>query len=203
MRRIGLFGGTFNPIHNGHLALAQNAYEQCSLDEVWFIPSGISYMKKGQDIPSGMVRYKMVQEAIQGTEHFQVSDIEISRAGNSYTYETLVKLHSLFPEDVFYFIIGDDTLFTMETWYKPEEIFRLSNIIVTSRDVDQSEIRTKINELSHKYGANIFLINAPVVAISSTLIREAVACQKSIEGMVPEAVSRYIYLNDLYKSQLS
>ena len=146
MRRIGLFGGTFNPIHNGHLALAQNAYEQCNLDEVWFIPSGISYMKKGQDIPSGMVRYKMVQEAIQGTEHFQVSDIEISRAGNSYTYETLVKLHSLFPEDVFYFIIGDDTLFTMETWYKPEEIFRLSNIIVTSRDVDQSEIRTKINE---------------------------------------------------------
>ena len=98
MRRIGLFGGTFNPIHNGHLALAQNAYEQCNLDEVWFIPSGISYMKKGQDIPSGMVRYKMVQEAIQGTEHFQVSDIEISRAGNSYTYETLVKLHSLFPE---------------------------------------------------------------------------------------------------------
>ena len=107
MRKIGLFGGTFNPIHNGHLALAQNAYEQCDLDEVWFIPSGISYMKKGQNIPSGIIRYDMVKEAIKEIQHFKVSDIEISREGNSYTYDTLVQLHTQYPEDSFYFIIRE------------------------------------------------------------------------------------------------
>lgn len=200
MRRIGLFGGTFNPIHNGHLTLAQNAYEQCSLDEVWFIPSGISYMKKGQDIPSGMVRYEMVQIAIKGITHFKVSDIEISREGNSYTYETLLQLHSRYPEDAFYFIIGDDTLFSMETWYKPEEIFRLSSIIVAARDVDKTGIRKKIEELHDRYHASIYLVDAPVIDISSTDIRELVACNRSIEHVVPEAVSGYIYLHDLYKS---
>ena len=198
MRKIGLFGGTFNPIHNGHLALAQNAYEQCDLDEVWFIPSGISYMKKGQNIPSGIIRYDMVKEAIKEIQHFKVSDIEISREGNSYTYDTLVQLHTQYPEDSFYFIIGDDTLFSMETWYKPEEIFRLSQIIVTARDVDKAGICEKKEELCHKYGASILLIEAPVIDISSTCIREAVSYNKSIAHMVPESVSKYIYEHALY-----
>lgn len=199
MRKIGLLGGTFSPIHNGHLELAKRAYEAFDLDEVWFIPSGISYMKRDQKIPSGDIRLEMVRLAIDNTPYFKASDIEIKRQGNSYTYETLEELTSLYPNDSFYFIIGDDTLFTMESWYKPEEIFKLANIIVMVRDYSQEEVDAKCEDLNTKYNATVLSVKSPAIDISSSEIRNKIQNNLPISDMVPKNVEKYIKENQLYE----
>lgn len=199
MRKIGLLGGTFSPIHNGHIELAKRAYNAFSLDEVWFIPSGISYMKRDQKIPSGQIRLEMVSHAIENTSYFKASDIEIKRQGNSYTYETLQELKNLYPDDTFYFIIGDDTLFTMESWYKPEEIFRLATILVMVRDFSQEAVDSKCEELKEKYGATALSVKAPAIDISSSVIRKRIQDRLSISDLVPDSVEKYIKENQLYE----
>ena len=98
MKKIGIMGGTFNPIHNGHVALAQAAYEFCQLDEVWFMPSGCSYMKSKDNVVAGEERLEMTRLAIEGISYFKCSDLEVKRAGNTYTAETLEILNELYPE---------------------------------------------------------------------------------------------------------
>lgn len=197
--KIGILGGTFSPIHNGHIELAKRAYKAFDLDQVWFIPSGVSYMKKDQRIPAGEIRYQMVSKAIADIDYFRVSDIEIKREGNSYTYETLKILTQSYPEDDFYFIIGDDTLFTMESWLKPEEIFKLAHIIVMVRDFSQEEVDAKINVLSQKYHAAILSVKAPAIDISSSKIRSLIQDGNSISEYVPKSVELFIKEKHLYE----
>ena len=123
MSKIGILGGTFNPIHNGHLLLAEQARCFYGLDQVLFIPSGCSYMKRQEEILPGEIRFQMVQLAIADNPYFCVSDMEIVREGNSYTCETITRLHAQYPEDELYYIVGADTLFQMEFWKNPEQIF--------------------------------------------------------------------------------
>ena len=119
MSKIGILGGTFNPIHNGHLLLAEQARCFYGLDQVLFIPSGCSYMKRQEEILPGEIRFQMVQLAIADNPYFCVSDMEIVREGNSYTCETITRLHAQYPEDELYYIVGADTLFQMEFWKNP------------------------------------------------------------------------------------
>ena len=137
-KKIGIMGGTFNPIHYGHLILAERARESFSLDYVIFIPSGLSYMK--DDVLDSNIRYQMTALAIKDNPNFKISAIETNRIGNSYTYETLEELSLLEKEgSTFYFIIGEDSLFNIEQWKFPERIFQLAEIIVAKR-MESSQI---------------------------------------------------------------
>jgi len=199
-RKIGILGGTFNPIHNGHLILAENAYSYCNLDNVLVMPSGCSYLKKQDEIASKNDRINMVSLAINNNDHLSLSTIETERDGNSYTVDTLTFLKDANPDTEFFYIIGDDTLFSMETWYKPEEIFNKATIVVAPRDYSSFEsINIKKNELIAKYKANIIILETPNIDISSHMLRSRIKNNISIRYYVPDSVNEYILENNLYK----
>ena len=130
--KIGIMGGTFNPIHNGHIALAQKAYEDLKLDKVLFMPSGTSYLK--QNVLSAKHRVEMVRRAILPYSYFELSLIEVNRAGNTYTYETLQQLKCENPNIEYYFIIGADSLFNIDGWKCPERLLKTCTILAAYRD---------------------------------------------------------------------
>lgn len=200
MKKIGIIGGTFNPIHMGHLMLAQWAMDEVSLDEVWVVPSGISYMKSGQNVLPGLERLKMVDLAIADNSRFKSSDIEIRREGYTFSYETFEQLKEQYPEDTFFFIVGADCLFSIEKWKFPEKIFSCCTLIAAVRaDADICEMEAKAEELRERYRANIMLLNFMNLSISSTEIRSRVSRQKSIRYMVPEKVRIYIEEKGFYQ----
>lgn len=194
--KVGIMGGTFNPIHNGHLAIAQKAYEAVDLDKVLFMPSGNSYMKK--HVLEISKRLDMVKLAIQAFPHFELSLIEADRKGNTYTCETLEQLVMENPDIRYYFIMGADSLFQIETWWKPEQIFALSTLICAVRnDYDLASIQQKGLELS-RLGADIIYLDIPKINISSTDIRARVKNNLSISEFVPKEVFEYIIQEHLY-----
>ena len=201
MKKTGILGGTFNPIHNGHLLLAETARDEFGLENVLFIPSGCSYMKNQSEILPGKLRSRMVSLAIADNPYFSMTNMEIEREGNSYTYETLAELRRVSPDTVFYYIIGADTLFTMETWKHPELIFGQAVILAAVRDdFRQQELKSQILYLHQKYGADIRLLHAGNVQISSTIIRRKRKENQSIRYLVQEPVRKFIEENDLYQS---
>lgn len=174
MACIGIMGGTFNPIHLGHIKLAQAAYEQYNLDKVLFMPSGDPPHKKDETIVKAEHRMNMVKLAIAGISYFEPSAMEIERKGYSYTCETLKELHGQNTQNVLYFIIGADSLFHIESWYKPEEIFKLCVLLAANRDdIPYNDFFNQIQYLNRKYQADIRPINTPMMHISSTQIRQA------------------------------
>lgn len=204
MSKIGIMGGTFNPIHLGHLMLAECAREENGLDEVWFIPTGHSYMKSGQKneaYPDAFERLRMTGLAVQDNSFFRCLDIEAQREGNTYTYETLEFLTREYPEHEFYFIFGADCLFSIEKWKEPGRIFELSQIICAVRDdYDAGEMQNKIEWLRNEYGARIHFMPFYEIALSSTLVRERVSAGKSIRYMVPDTVYSYIEEKGFYRA---
>lgn len=195
--KIGIMGGTFNPIHNGHIALAQKAYEDLNLDKVLFMPSGTSYLK--QNVLPAAHRVEMVKRAIAEYAHFELSLIEVERAGNTYTYETLQQLKKDNPQTEYFFIIGADSLLYMEHWKEPEIIFSLASIACTVRDdADMNVIKAKGKELEEK-GANIVYLDMPVIPISSTQIRELAKNHKSVTDLVSAEVAAYMQEEHLYE----
>lgn len=200
MRKVGIMGGTFNPIHNGHLMLAKEALKHFSLDEVLFMPSGTSYMKADQKVESGHTRAEMTALAIQDNPHFTLSTMEIERAGNTYTYQTLERLKKEHPDTEYYFIVGADSLFHMANWASPERIFANCCILAAIRD-DRTieEMEEQIDLISQRYNARILLMKTMRMDISSTDIRRKVAAGESIEDDVPESVRVYIGKRGLYR----
>lgn len=195
-KRVGLMGGTFNPIHNGHLLLAQKAYEQILLDKVLFMPSGNSYMKK--NVLETQKRVEMVNLAIKNYPFFELSLIEAQKEGNTYTFETLEYLKKLHPDTQYYFIIGADILFQIEQWRNPEQIFRMAVLVCAVRDdYDFAAIYEKGNILAAS-GADILYLNMPKLDISSTDIRAKVKSSQSILELVPTDVAHYIEQEHLY-----
>lgn len=198
-KKIGIMGGTFDPIHNGHIAIAKRAYEQFGLDKVLFIPSGISYLKKDKNVSSSDIRFKMVELSIMDYPYFEASTIEIERAGDTYTFETLQELKSLYPDSMLYFILGADSLLYIDKWYKPEIIFENCTLICAVRDdADINVIKAKGRELE-KSGARILYLDIEAIDISSTKIREAVKLNNSISSFVPKSVEEYILQEHLYE----
>lgn len=202
MRKIGIMGGTFNPIHVGHLMLAQWAMDENELDEVWFIPTGCSYMKEGMEIVSPQERYRMTCLAVAGNDRMRCLDIEMKREGYTYTYETLEQLKKEYPEDVFYFIFGADCLFAVESWRSPERIFRSCCIIAAVRgDTSLDSMEAKKAELTAKYQADIILMKFFNFEISSTQIRERISHGRSIRYLVPDSVIAYIEEKGFYQHE--
>lgn len=197
--KIGVLGGTFNPVHTGHLLLAESAGEFLSLDKIIFIPSGHSYMKADIPMPEAQVRYEMTKLAVSDNPLLTVSDMEIRRKGNTYTYETIDRMHIIHPDAEIVFIVGADTLFAMETWKHPERIFQAASIATAVRnDKSRKEVQRQATCLSQKYQAKIILLPIRNIEISSRDIRTKISAGQSVRYMLPELVREYILSNNIY-----
>ena len=198
-KKTGIMGGTFNPIHNGHLTLARKAREQFALDEVLFMPCGEPYMKASQKIESGETRAAMTALAIQNDPYFFLSTVEIEHSGNTYTYETLEYLRKKNPDTEYYFIMGADNLFQITHWAIPERIFANCRILAAVRD-DKTvqDMERQIQLLHQKYHAVIYLLKTDCMDISSSDIRRKTAAGESIDEYVPASVRSYIAEKGLY-----
>lgn len=192
--KIGIMGGTFNPVHNAHLLIAERAYETLGLDRVWFMPN-CSPPHKDSRIPSGEIRYEMTSAAAEGNPHFEVSAFELECGGVSYTAETLAGLKRKYPDTVFYLIIGSDSLRDFDKWYKPEVIASLCIPAVYPRYGDDTARLIK----EYKYQNKPVAIDAPMVEISSTDIRNRIKNGLSVRYMLPESVLKIIEREHLYK----
>lgn len=198
-KRVGIMGGTFNPIHLGHLIVAENAYEELELDEVLFIPCGIPYLKDTKEVLDPKVRISLVGEAIDDNPHFAMSTMEVDRGGNSYSYETIEELKRVNPEIEYFFLVGADSLFSIEEWKHPEKIFAQVTVAVAIRNGYTPEgLDEKIKALEEKYGTKILKLPCRSVDISSTQIRERVKAGKSIRYMVRYKTEQVIRKNRLY-----
>ena len=199
-KRIGILGGTFNPVHVGHLFLAEYAREQMKLDMILFIPTGVPYMKNNKEILPSHIRMEMLEMSISSNPYFSTSDIEIKREGNTYTFETLEELHKLYPNAELYFIVGADCLFTIERWYQPQCIFDNCILLAANRnDVPQKELADKKQFLENTFQAKVVLLDVPQMDISSTNVRKNMKAGKSIRYMVNDNVYDYIIENNLYQ----
>lgn len=202
-KKIGIMGGTFNPIHFGHLILAEAAYEQYHLDKVLIMPAKEPSHKTISDTITEEDRVEMVKRAIKGNDHFELSLLEINREGITYTIDTLTELHEEDSEIEYYFIMGADSLFHFNSWKEPEKILKLTNILVANRDLSTfSALNSQIDYLSDKYDeANISLLDTPNLEISSHALRKRVRQNLSIKYYVPESVEEYIKDHGLYQNK--
>lgn len=212
MKKIGIMGGTFNPIHIGHVEIAKAAYEQYQLDEVWFMPNNIPAYKSNKGIVSGKDRYNMINLAIREYKFFKVSDLELQREGKTYSYETFTLLNDMYPDYHFYFLMGADSLFYFEQWVHPEIILEKTDILVASRDNGGiNKIKDKITDLQIKYkNAYINIIRCNIINCSSTTIREYLSLLNKdiiynkpdivsyIDKYLDHSVKQYIIDNNLY-----
>lgn len=200
-KRVGIMGGTFNPIHIGHLIIAEAAYEAYDLDEVLFVPSGISYMKDQSEILDAKKRVHMTGLAIEDNPHFALSTIEIDRDGNSYSYETLETLRKQNPNTEYFFLVGSDTLFALETWKHPEILLPSCTILVAVRNgVPMEKMQEHAKYLEEKFGGSIQLLTTPNIEISATDIRNRIAANRNVKYFLPDSVLQFIEKKGLYKN---
>ena len=200
--KIGIMGGTFDPIHNGHLMLGHAAYEAVSLDQIWFMPNGNPPHKKSETIKSTAEdRMKMTSLAIAPFPEFVLQPYEALRAEVSCSYQTMEHFSKIYPDDEFYFIIGADSLMAIETWIHPERIFPTCTILATYRNEvkTKEEMNRQIQYLSEKYHAKIRLLETPLMPVSSHELRASLQSGDSVSEYMPAAVCSYIKQHHLYR----
>lgn len=199
-QKIGLMGGTFNPVHFAHLILAEQAREQFELDEVWFLPSGHPPHKPNQVIVSDEHRLNMLNLAIKSNRFFKIETLELVRNGVTYTADTMRELKKRCPDNEFYFIIGGDSLENLATWYQPETILTLSHVVAAVRDdMSMGELTDKLNQLNQRFKSDIRAFSIPNMSISSKSIRRNRKEGNSIRYLLPEEVCDYICRQELYQ----
>lgn len=200
--KIGIMGGTFNPIHFGHLFIAQTALDALELNKIIFIPTGIPPHKQQELILDSNHRINMINLATKSNPNFSVSDIEVKREATSYTIDTIRELKQLYSKETeFYFITGTDAFVEIETWKEYEELLRIVKFVVVTRQVSSSNLLDeKIDFLTKKYRARITKIKIPTLDISSTDIRNRIKTKGSIKYLLPENVEKYILSNRLYEN---
>lgn len=202
--KVGIIGGTFDPIHNAHLYIAYEAKEKLNLDKVIFMPAGIQPLKTDKKITSSKYRYEMVKEAIKDYESFEASDYEINKGGLSYTYETLEHFKNLDQNDniELFFITGADCLMNIEKWKEVKKILYLSNMVVFMRGgADMEKLLLQKDYIEKKYKASIIFLPLKELEISSTDIRNRISEGKKIDFFVPENVRKYINEKGLYENK--
>ena len=200
--KIGIMGGTFNPIHNGHLIIAEQARQEYQLDLVLFIPAGVPPHKRQDSILQSSLRCEMVQCAIQSNPNFKLDTREVDSQEISYTYLTLGSLSEQYPDAKLYFIMGEDSIYAVSSWRRPQDIFTLATILVATRNDSSniSRMESQICKITKQYSCSLELIHSPSVMISSSDIRSRVANNQSIRYLVPDSVAQYINDHDLYKN---
>ncbi len=201
--KVGIMGGTFDPIHNAHIMLAEYAFREYQLDEVWFMPNGNPPHKQNQKGRTDVgVRAEMVRLAIAGKNSFRLEEYEVHRKEISYSYETMEHFREIYPGHHFYFIIGADSLFSIENWVHPERLLTTCTILAACRaGVNRYDImKEKIVELNQKYQSDIRLLITPVMGTASQDIRQRCKDRQSIAEDVPKAVEEYIIRHHLYQN---
>lgn len=194
MKKIGLFGGTFDPPHFGHLLIAEQAREACSLDEIWFMPSRIPPHKESSNLCVDEDRIEMVTRAIEDNPYFQLLLIEFERSGPSYTIDTIKELKKLHKDTNFYFIIGGDMVNYLPKWKDIEELLTLVTFI---------GIKRPGYELSSFYRDKVVMVEAPQLEISSSEIRDRLLKKQSVRYLLPEVVHNYIKEREIYGKRTS
>lgn len=197
MKVVGIMGGTFNPIHLGHIAIAKAAREQFNIPEILIMPSFSPAYKDTLCIVSPQHRINMINLAIKDYDYMHISTIETDRGGKTYTADTLAEIKEDY--DLIYFIIGGDSLFALQNWYKPDYICKHCHLLAANRDNHNSaELIKQKAFLEDTYGAHIDFIKCDDYPFSSTLIRDCIKQCKSIKKYVGEDVADYIISNKLY-----
>jgi nicotinate-nucleotide adenylyltransferase len=201
--RVGIFGGTFDPVHIGHLIVAEQAREQARLDEVWFVPAPRPPQKEGQAITRFGQRVEMLALAMAGQPAFRIDEVEKERTGPSYTADTLGELVGRHPDHVFFLIVGGDSLHDLPTWRQPQRIVELAALVVAARPgyplVTADELRVR---LGLEPGAvRLELVQTILIEISSRDLRRRIAAGCSIRYEVPRAVEVYIQEKRLYRAE--
>lgn len=202
MKRYGIIGGTFDPIHNAHLYIAYEAKKQLDLDNVVFMPAGIQPFKKENKVTDSELRYNMVKLAIEPYKEFSISDYEIEKEGLSFTYETLEYFKENYNNEKvdLFFITGADCLMSIDKWKNVSKIFSLCTFVVFSRGgINSEDLSKKKKEVEEKYSCKIVILELKELEISSTDIRERVKNGRKIDFFVPEKVNKFILENNLYK----
>lgn len=195
--RVGILGGTFDPVHMGHLLLAEQAREILPLDEVLFIPAGEPWRKSDRAVTPAEHRVAMLRLAIEGNTGFGISDIELRRSGPTYTADTLAALAGERLDDEFYFILGADALSDVPNWHEPERIVEHAVLAVAPREVQEvNAAALNVPGLANRMTS----FPMPRLDISSSELRKRVEAGRSIRYMVPDAVGRYIAEHGLYRS---
>ncbi|MDU2024082.1 MAG: nicotinate-nucleotide adenylyltransferase [Finegoldia magna] len=199
MIKVGIMGGTFDPIHIGHLILAMEAINYKNLDEVWFIPTGNPNFKQDKNVTDKQKRFEMVKIATQDNKKFNVCDYEINKNGVTYSWKTMKYLRENYDYD-FYFIMGEDSLMSVETWENAEDFLKNTKILACiRRQEEMSKLDVKIDDLKSK-GYFTEKIPTSFIDISSTKIREKVQTNQDFRYFVPNQVFEYIVRNKLYES---
>ncbi len=194
-RRIGLFGGSFDPVHNGHVELARTALEQLRLDEVRWLPAGQPWQKTDRALAAPVHRREMVRLAIHGERRFVLDASEMQREGPSYTIDTVRALHAAQPAAEPVLIIGADQYAALPTWHEWRELLASVTLAVAARDAQSVRPRGPLVAVWHR----LELLAMAVVPVSSTQIRERIARGEPVAGMLPDAVARYIAQHKLYR----
>lgn len=192
--RIGLLGGTFDPIHLGHLIAAEQVRDELNLQQVWFLPAPVPPHKHDQPVIDPTHRLRMVERAVAEHPHFRVSRVEFERAGSSYTVDTMAVLRERYLEHDFYFIIGADMVEDLPNWHKIEQLTEYTQFVGLDRPGYERP------ELADYIARRVHYVTMPLIDIASTDIRERVKAGRSIRYLVPDSVQQYIEEHRLYET---
>lgn len=225
--KTGIIGGTFDPIHNGHISIARAALHEYGLDSMWLMPAGDPYFKSGSSVSDPVDRLRMTELAASTyPDELKCTDFEIKQTGHTYSADTFAALRKMYPDEEFYFVIGLDSLRSLHKWYKPDVLFQNAVILCALRgetdgkDTDDIHHCNENESSPYEFAAreldaaneaadmlragfsavspDIRLIHTPLIDISSTMIREAVRAGKDISRFVPDKVADYIHAHRLY-----
>jgi nicotinate-nucleotide adenylyltransferase len=195
--RLGIFGGSFDPVHNGHLALASACQKQAALDEIWFVPTAIQPLKHHGPKAKNSERVEMLELALDDQDYWRVCTLEIDRGGPSYTVDTLRQLHEELPEARLFFMIGSDAQRDIPRWKEPDVIFALATPLVVHRAGEAAPDLQMLSSLCTR-DTQPQVIEMQPVNVSSTEIRRRISAEETLEGLVPPAVAAYIAERRLY-----
>ena len=197
--KIAIFGGSFNPIHNGHIAVARHALLECRLKKVIFLPNANPPHKDKTNLISSIHRYNMVSLAIDGIDEFEISDYEMNKDKPSYTIDTMRYMKSKLKGDL-YFIIGADSLYTLNLWKSYNELIKECSFIVADRNCHEGDDLKKEADYIKSQGGRVHIISMPKIDFTSTDIRNDILKGRDISHSVPSKVNEYILENQLYRS---
>ncbi len=197
--KLGVFGGTFDPVHNGHLAIAEEVRTQVALDEVWFVPTGKPWMKAGRLITPWEQRLQMVELAIAGKPHFKVTNLEAFRPGPSYTIDTITELRARFKDAGLFFIMGWDSLQSLPLWKEAARLITLCRLVAVPRPGITPPDLKELEKALPGIKKAVIMLDKPNLDISATQIRAKVARGESITSLVPLKVADFIKQHELYQ----